>query len=117
MGDVVVFKDLDEVKKKAEQVNEELNLKKACKGLVEVFLNYFEAQERLKEAKEEVKVRAKYGGLIGEQVKVLIELCKLRAKSEYEVMGGDLVQRKLFDLEKERKWAEELLKYIPAFKR
>ena len=117
MGNVIVFNGVEEVKEVAKKVEKGVDLREACQFLVDMFLESFEVQENLKNAKDSVKVQAKRIGLTDKQIKTLINLCKLRAKSINEAVEGDLVQQWLFDLENEKKEAESLLIYILQFKR
>ena len=102
--------------KAEEKVAKEADLRVACEGLIKAFRNLFEYQELVKAAKETIKAHAGRIGLEKEDIKTLINLCKLRAKGEHK-LKGDLVQQWLFDLEEEKKRIERLQQYLPPLKR
>lgn len=113
MGEVIAIQSATEG---TTQVPQSSDLRRACEGLIKAFRDLFEYQELVKAAKETVKTHAERIGLEKEEVRTLINLCKLRAKGEHK-LEGDLVQQWLFDLEEERKRAERLQQYLPPLKR
>jgi len=107
---------VEEVNQTAKELSKKEKLKKACKELIEAFYGLFEQKELVKSAKETVKNCAERNLLNEEEIKLLIKLCELRAKGDYE-LKGDLVQQRLFDLENEKEQVKKLLHYLPPLKR